>query len=87
MLKFQDIGVAEKQQLSHESVQTGDEILPLDEHIKIHIKYALERTKGKISGSGGAAELLKINPGTLRAKMRKLDISHGRKYKIPHQIT
>jgi hypothetical protein len=31
-------------------------------------------TNGKIHGPGGAAELLKINPSTLRSKIKKLGI-------------
>ena len=33
-------------------------------------------TKGKIHGSGGAAELLGINPNTLRNRMNKLGINY-----------
>jgi formate hydrogenlyase transcriptional activator len=36
---------------------------------------ALRACKGKIYGSGGAAELLQLNPGTLQSKLRKLGIS------------
>ncbi|NTW50931.1 MAG: hypothetical protein HGB19_14620, partial [Chlorobiales bacterium] len=35
---------------------------------------ALEQTGGRVSGKGGAAELLDINPKTLFAKMQKLGI-------------
>ncbi len=51
----------------------------LDMAITKHIKIALELTNGKIEGKGGAAALLDINPGTLRNRMRKLDIPFGRK--------
>ncbi|MCX7965149.1 MAG: sigma 54-interacting transcriptional regulator [Syntrophorhabdaceae bacterium] len=44
-----------------------------------HIIKALEISKGKVEGKGGAAELLNINPGTLRHRMRKLKIPFGRK--------
>jgi hypothetical protein len=37
-----------------------------------HIERALIATDGQIEGRGGAAELLDINPHTLRARMRKL---------------
>ncbi len=47
----------------------------LDEAIKNHIKKALLQTQGKIEGKNGAAQLLKINPHTLRARMRKLGIN------------
>ena len=42
------------------------------------IRKALEKAAGKVSGKGSAAELLGINPGTLRHRMRKLGISFGR---------
>jgi transcriptional regulator with GAF, ATPase, and Fis domain len=41
-----------------------------------HIRTALEMTGGKVKG--GAAELLGVNPGTLRHHMRKLGIAFGR---------
>jgi transcriptional regulator with GAF, ATPase, and Fis domain len=50
------------------------QILPLDEAMKQHIEAALTVTKGRIEGSRGAAAALKINPHTLRARMRKLGI-------------
>ncbi len=46
----------------------------LDEAIAQHIKCALDAAGGRIEGSGGAAELLALNPNTLRSKMRKLRI-------------
>ena len=42
------------------------------------IRKALEKAAGKVSGTGSAAELLGINPGTLRHRMRKLGIPFGR---------
>lgn len=47
---------------------------PLDEAIAAHIRQALHQAGGKVEGRGGAAELLVINPYTLRSKMRKLGI-------------
>ncbi len=47
----------------------------LDEAITDHIRLALSATRGKIEGPHGAASILKINPHTLRAKMRKLGIN------------
>ena len=49
-------------------------IVPLDLLNELHIRRALKTTKGKIYGAEGAAELLGINPNTLRGKMRKLKI-------------
>jgi transcriptional regulator with GAF, ATPase, and Fis domain len=49
-------------------------VLSLDEAAKQHIERALAATHGRIEGLHGAATLLKINPHTLRARMRKLGI-------------
>ncbi len=46
----------------------------MDSAMRRHIKLVLEKTRGKVEGQGGAAELLAINPHTLRARMRKLKI-------------
>lgn len=48
--------------------------LTLDDVQRYHIEQMLQRTKGKIAGPGGCAELLKISPSTLRSKMAKLGI-------------
>jgi DNA-binding NtrC family response regulator len=46
-----------------------------------HIKTVLERCKGKISGSGGAAELLSMPYSTLISKIRKLGIRPEKHFK------
>jgi transcriptional regulator with GAF, ATPase, and Fis domain len=46
----------------------------LDEAMAIHIRKALAACEGRIEGPTGAAQLLGINPHTLRARMRKLKI-------------
>ena len=51
-----------------------DENLSLDHVMKSHIESVLTRTRGRIDGQFGAAVILKINPHTLRARMRKLGI-------------
>jgi len=51
-----------------------NEFFSLDENERIHILKALEKTHWKINGKGGAAELLKKNPQTLRARIKKLKI-------------
>ncbi len=50
----------------------------LDVAVINHIQLALDFAKGKIQGPGGAAEMLSVNPNTLRKKMRKLRIPFGR---------
>jgi len=54
------------------------EILPLDDAVKQHVEAALRLTRGRIEGPYGAARLLRINPHTLRARMRKLKIDWNR---------
>jgi hydrogenase-4 transcriptional activator len=49
-------------------------ILSLDEVAKRHIEQALVATRGRVEGPQGVATLLKINPYTLRARMRKLGV-------------
>ena len=56
----------------------NNDIWPIDDVVATHIKRALRVTKGKISGPGGAAELLRINPNTLHARMKKFDIYYQR---------
>ncbi|MGQ0641420.1 MAG: sigma-54 interaction domain-containing protein [Gemmatimonadaceae bacterium] len=53
-------------------------ILTLDEAMVEHIERALDATGGRIEGPRGAAALLRINPHTLRARMRKLRIDWTR---------
>ena len=38
-------------------------------------------TRGRVEGDKGAAEILKLNTGTLRYRMRKLGIPYGRNAK------
>ena len=60
------------------ATQPVPEFLTLDEAMKQHIEAALDRAHGQIEGKRGAAALLKINPHTLRARMRKLKIEWSR---------
>ena len=50
----------------------------LDEVMADHIRRVLKVTNGKISGPGGAAEILGLHYSTLRHRMRKLGISVDR---------
>lgn len=53
---------------------TTHHIASLDEVIAKHIQDALTVTDGQIHGENGAAALLRMNPNTLRSRMRKLNI-------------
>jgi transcriptional regulator with GAF, ATPase, and Fis domain len=54
-----------------------EEISELDLMITHHIQKTLNRCRGRIEGEKGAAKLLKVNPSTLRKRMRKLGIPFG----------
>ena len=53
---------------------TEPEIKPYVEMDRQHIISALKKANGKISGRGGAAELLRLRPTTLTSKMKRLGI-------------
>ncbi len=52
----------------------GSPFATLDDAVRTHIETALSMCSGRIEGRGGAAQLLGLNPHTLRGKMRKLRI-------------
>ena len=52
----------------------GAPLVTMEEVEKAHIIRILERTKWKLSGKNGAAELLGLNPNTLYSRMKKLGI-------------
>jgi transcriptional regulator with GAF, ATPase, and Fis domain len=64
------------------SPATPAAFLTLDAAMKQHVESALARTRGRVEGPDGAAALLRINPHTLRARMRKLGVEWGR-YRRP----
>jgi transcriptional regulator with GAF, ATPase, and Fis domain len=53
---------------------SGNGFKTMDENERDHIITALRNCKGKISGAGGAAELLNLPPTTLTSKMKKFGI-------------
>ncbi len=77
VITFEDFGTPAKDTL-HRSPDRPRQ--PVDESLKLvdlnrrHITRVLDMTHGKVFGPGGAAEILDMNPNTLRSKMRKLGI-------------
>ncbi|WP_230392559.1 sigma-54 dependent transcriptional regulator [Flavobacterium sp. LC2016-01] len=61
--------------LPHTATEKGD-LQSLQDMERNHIMQVLQACNGKVYGPGGAAEILKVNPTTLYAKMKKLGISH-----------
>lgn len=79
LLSFEYVDPTGKKELMIDK-QSGMPFSSLDDVLSRHIIDALNLTQGKIYGKDGAAQLLKINPDTLRSKMRKLHISVQKKY-------
>ena len=66
--------------LGPEEAMAGGEadMVSLDEVQRRHILRALELAGGRIKGRGGAAEILGVNPSTLRSRMERLGIEPPR---------
>ncbi len=56
---------------------SGERMLTFEEMQRQYIIEALKRTKGKVTGPGGAAEVLDVNGRTLMSKMVKLGIDRN----------
>lgn len=56
---------------------TVEKVKTIDENERDHILSVLKSCKGKISGLGGAAEILKLPPTTLNSKIKKFGITRA----------
>jgi transcriptional regulator with GAF, ATPase, and Fis domain len=81
LLRFEPMIQPTDRKITIYQIPDTAESFSLDLTVSNQIKKALAKARGKVHGKGGAAELLGINPGTLRHKMRKLGIPFGRKFK------
>ena len=61
--------------LPEASESVDDEPVTLDEVQRRHIRRILEMSGGRISGPGGAAEILGLKPTTLRSRMERLGLT------------
>ncbi|MCK4337920.1 MAG: sigma-54-dependent Fis family transcriptional regulator, partial [Candidatus Aminicenantes bacterium] len=75
-ISFEHMTIAHPQKTSLQASAQNVESENLDEIISNHIRRVLTKANGKIHGPGGAAELLGINPSTLRNRMNKLGINY-----------
>ncbi len=80
-LLFNSVVPAERKDKAADTaaVTMVDTPLRLDEVTALHIGKVLKMAHGKINGPGGAAELLGLEPNTLRARMDRLGIDYRRK--------
>lgn len=77
-LTFEAVGVetsAKQEQSEQKKVVENDHVVSLDDAMAQHIRKAIDYTKGRINGKGGAADILGIHPSTLRSRMEKLGIT------------
>ncbi|MFW2366321.1 MAG: sigma 54-interacting transcriptional regulator [Desulforhopalus sp.] len=75
---LQNIGqIPENRASTYGTPESTDVYVSLDEMMSDYIKKVLDHCRGKINGPGGAAEILKVNPSTLRKRMDKLKIPFG----------
>lgn len=61
-------------ELNDSAILSSSYIKSIDEVEREHIISVLRKTNGKVAGSGGAAELLRIPSSTLNSKMKRLKI-------------
>ena len=63
---------------------TNRKSMNLDQAMAEHIRKAMFMSNGKVEGKEGAAEILGINPRTLRHRMKKLGVPFGRAFKAKY---
>lgn len=59
----------------NDNIEKNDKIKTIEENEKDHIIEVLKKCNGKISGKGGAAEILGLNVSTLNSRIKKLGIN------------
>ena len=75
-------------QISFGSSSSAEEqLIPLDTLIARYLAKVMHHTQGRVKGAGGAAEILQIDPGTLRYKLKKYGLEdlmkQNRKGSVP----
>ncbi len=74
---IKEIELSMSSKMHPEPVQDSFSIKTILENERDYILYILKKCNGKISGAGGAAEILDIHPSTLNSKIKKLEIKKG----------
>jgi formate hydrogenlyase transcriptional activator len=67
--------------LGHQDFGPSKDDRSLKENERRHILWALQKTRWKVRGFGGAAELLNIHPSTLEFRIKKLGIQKPLEFK------
>ncbi|MHC0442613.1 sigma 54-interacting transcriptional regulator [Flavobacterium sp. 3-210] len=71
---IKEIELSMSSKMHPEQVSESFSIKTILENERDYILYILKKCNGKISGAGGAAEILDIHPSTLNSKIKKLEI-------------
>jgi DNA-binding NtrC family response regulator len=71
---IKDIELSTSSKMHPEQANESFSIKTILENERDYILYILKKCNGKISGIGGAAEILDIHPSTLNSKIKKLEI-------------
>ncbi|WP_228012015.1 sigma 54-interacting response regulator [Flavobacterium hungaricum] len=71
---IKDIELSMSSKIHPEQTAESFSIKTILENERDYILYILKKCNGKISGAGGAAEILDIHPSTLNSKIKKLEI-------------
>lgn len=71
---IKEIELSMSSKMHPEQVSEPFSIKTILENERDYILYILKKCNGKISGAGGAAEILDIHPSTLNSKIKKLEI-------------
>jgi transcriptional regulator with GAF, ATPase, and Fis domain len=77
-LRFSGLAATAAPPSGRESDAPPADLPSWDEMNRRYIRRVLRHTGGKIHGPGGAAEIMAVNPNTLRSRMRKWRIAFGR---------
>lgn len=85
-LVFTDALIPKKADRSNRPSGGSEESANLDAVVSGHIRKVLASTRGRVHGPE-AAELLGVNPSTLRKRMSKLGIGYGRRFRVKPEET
>jgi len=77
-LSLLSLDTSQSKSLDISGPSNSSKILTLDDAMAAHIERALNASRGKVQGPGGAAEILRVNPNTLRKRMTKPGVPYGR---------
>jgi DNA-binding NtrC family response regulator len=74
---IKEIEVFSASKIKDEQNNETTSIKTILENERDYIIHILKKCNGKVSGAGGAAEVLNIHPSTLNSKIKKLDIKNS----------